>query len=71
MHVREQLERLARFKSDSLSHEHILTVKLPKVAALRQERGDDLLVFLAEQAAGGVDQPPAPLQARATSFCTA
>src|SRR3970040_346491 len=59
MHVREQLEQLARFKSDSLLPEQLPAVKLPKVAAFFQECGDDVLVLLGEQAAGGVDQPPA------------
>jgi len=57
--VRQQPEIFTRFKSDSLLHEQVLAVKGPKVAAVRQERGDDVLVLLGKQAAGGIDQPPA------------
>ena len=39
--------------------EQLLTVELPKVTAFFQECGDDVLVLLGEQAAAGVDQPPA------------
>jgi len=59
MHVREQLEKLACFESDSLLHEQILAVKYPIVAVFFQECGDDVLVVLGKQAIGGVDEPPA------------
>ena len=57
--MRQQPEEVACFESDSLLPEQLPALKLPKVAAFRQQRGDDVLVFLGEQAAGGVDQAPA------------
>jgi len=57
MHVREQLEKLACLDGDDVLPEQLPALKLPKVAAVRQERGDDVLIFLGKQAAGGVDQP--------------
>jgi len=55
----QQPERVAGFESASLLPEQLPAMKLPKVAAFRQEHGDDVRVLLGKQAAGGVDQPPA------------
>src|SRR5512134_1157008 len=61
MHVREQSEKFARFQGDSLLLEQLLAVQLPEAAAFCEKCGDDVLVFLREQAAGRVNRPPAGL----------